>query len=201
MRNNLKQYIMKKLILFTFIFSAFLSLSTQAQKNFEGSLEYANVSKENIAKSIKIKNARVKEVKAIKDQGLSPEITKQKIKEAKKRSAQKIKAIIGPEKNRLMQGYWSKKTAVNNTKNKLAKRNKNKGKNKRKNKGKNKHKAKVSFPKFLKRLNLTEEETQKALKADATKKEKIKKITEKYNNRIKKAVGKEKVKAILPYLK
>ena len=102
---------MKKLALLLFTLLLTVSVSTQAQekKNFEGAIAAAGLTEEETTKALEINNEKMELIKAVRKEKLEKEAEDEKIKEIRKASTDKVKALIGKEKFKLMQKYWADK--------------------------------------------------------------------------------------------
>lgn len=100
---------MKKLAFLFFALLLTASVTAQEKKNFAGAIEAAGLTKQETVKAIAINKEKTAEIKAIRKQKLVQEVEKAKIKEVKKATSAKIKALVGKEKFKAMNAYWSKK--------------------------------------------------------------------------------------------
>lgn len=99
---------MKKFILFVFALMLTISVSAQEKKTFEGAIAHAGLTKTETTKALEINTEKMVAIKAIKKEKLSKEDEKSKIKEVKKASSEKIKALVGKDKFKAINAYWKK---------------------------------------------------------------------------------------------
>ena len=90
----------------------FLAYSVNGQnnqkKNFKGAIEFAELTKDEIAKVMPIHKERGKAIQAVKKQKLEKAVEKEKIKEIRQATKKKFIAVIGKKKFKKMQKYWAK---------------------------------------------------------------------------------------------
>lgn len=99
---------MKKMMFL--MITLFLAYSVNSQnsdkKTFEASMEFAKLSKTEIAKITPLNKEKVESIQAIRKQKLSKDDQKVKIKEIKKATGKKIIELIGKKKYSQMMKYW-----------------------------------------------------------------------------------------------